>query len=261
MATCSRAWRHFAALELGCDVLLALVTDHVTSAEAAATTIKASTAKPMRLLVVTIATVRPFSDVHLCRSLCVSRKLYGGSILIPMGRHVPDERVFNDIPNQNRRTDATDPQPRTGGFRTLVDQRSVLYVTSRRGVIAILASGFLLSACGAGEAATAQSSATPTQDAIAWFNAINSNNVRAAHKLFEPKQVDQISWMNQPAADQSKFTDVHCRTTVITNKRAAVLCAFAESASPTEGQPVTSWSISFQRTSTNGWLINNYGQG
>ena len=134
-------------------------------------------------------------------------------------------------------------------------------MTSRRGVITIMASGLLLSACGSGDAATAQSSATPKQDAIAWFNAINSHNVRAAHKLFEPKQFDQISWMNQPAADQSKFTDVRCRTTVITDRRAAVLCTFAESASPTEGQPDTAWSISFQRTSTNGWLINNYGQG
>jgi hypothetical protein len=96
---------------------------------------------------------------------------------------------------------------------------------------------------------------------MAWFNAINSNNVRAARRLFEPSQVDQISWMNQPASDQSKFTDIHCRVTVMTDKRAAVLCTFAESASPTEGQPVTDWSISFQRSTTDGWLIDNYGQG
>lgn len=134
-------------------------------------------------------------------------------------------------------------------------------MTSHRGVIAILASGLLLAACGSGNAAPARSSPTPTQDAVAWFDAINSHDVRAAHKLFVPKQVDQISWMNQPAVDQSKFTDVHCRTTVITAKRAVVFCTFAESASPTEGQPVTSWSISFQRSASDGWLINNYGQG
>jgi hypothetical protein len=49
---------HSATLELGCDVLLALVTDQVTIAEAAATTIKASAAKPRRLLVVTVETLR-----------------------------------------------------------------------------------------------------------------------------------------------------------------------------------------------------------
>jgi hypothetical protein len=160
-----------------------------------------------------------------------------------------------------RRPDAAVLQPPIGGFGRLVDRRRVFFVTSRRGVIAILASGLLLSACGSGDAATSQSSGTPKQDAIAFFNAINSNSVRAAHELYDPQQVDQISWMNQPAADQSKFTNVRCRTTVVTHKRAAVLCTFAESASPTEGQPVTSWSISFERTSSSGWLINNYGQG
>jgi hypothetical protein len=133
-------------------------------------------------------------------------------------------------------------------------------VTSRRSVIAILSAGFLLSACGSSNP-TGESRSTPTQDAIAWFNAINSHDVHAAHELYEPAEVDQISWMNQPARDQSKFTDVHCHSTFITNKRASVLCTFVESASPTEGQPVSFWSISFQHSSNHGWLIDDYGQG
>src|ERR1019366_6438034 len=40
----------------------------------------------------------------------------------------------------------------------------------------------------------------------------------------------------------------------------AVLCTFAESASPTEGNPDTFWSIHLHRGPSNGWLIDNYGQ-
>lgn len=137
-------------------------------------------------------------------------------------------------------------------------------MTSRRGVMAIVASGLILSACGSGSATNAASSsdsAAPKQVAIAWFNAINSNNVRVADRLFEPRAVVQISWMKEPASDQSKFTDIHCKQTVLTAKRAAVLCTFAESASPTEGNPDTFWSIEFSRSSKSGWLIDNYGQG
>jgi hypothetical protein len=98
----------------------------------------------------------------------------------------------------------------------------MLIVTSRRDVIAMMASVLLLSACGSGSAAIAQSS-TFAKVAIAWFNAINTNELRAAHKLFEPGQVDQISWMIQPTADQSKFTDIHCHNTVMTQESGCIL--------------------------------------
>jgi hypothetical protein len=136
-------------------------------------------------------------------------------------------------------------------------------VTSPRSALAIVTSGLLLSGCGFGDASTARSSTkieTPTLVALAWFKAINSNDIRSAQRLFEPSQVGQIAWMNQPAADQSKFTDIHCRTTALTTNTAAVLCTFAESASPTEGNPDTLWTISFHRSARNGWLIDNYGQ-
>ena len=67
--------------------------------------------------------------------------------------------------------------------------------------------------------------------------------------------------MNQPAADQSKFTDIRCHATSLGAKSAAVLCTFSESASPTEGNPSTFWTISFHRAAGDGWLIDNYGQG
>lgn len=134
-------------------------------------------------------------------------------------------------------------------------------MTSRRGAIAILASGVILSACGSGGANTARATESPTQVAMSWFNAINTNDVLAAQKPFQSSRVGQIAWMKEPAADQSRFTDIHCHNTELTATTAEVLCTFSESASITEGNPDTFWSISFQRSSTNGWLIDNYGQG
>jgi hypothetical protein len=135
-------------------------------------------------------------------------------------------------------------------------------VTSRRALSAVFISGLFLSACGSGAAArTSTSTSTPSQVALKWFKAIDTHNVLAADRLFAPSQVGEIAWMKQPAKDQSKFTVVRCHTTVVTSQRAAVLCTFTESASPTEGDPVTFWSISFQRGAMNQWLINNYGQG
>ena len=99
------------------------------------------------------------------------------------------------------------------------------------------------------------------QLAKAWFGAINSHDVAAARQLFEPSQVDQIAWMNQPAVDQSKFTNVRCHAASLGAKSAVVSCTFSESASPTEGNPSTFWTISFRRAPGGEWLIDNYGQG
>jgi hypothetical protein len=102
---------------------------------------------------------------------------------------------------------------------------------------------------------------TPSHVALAWFKTINANDVRAADKLFAPAQRSQISWMKEPASDQSTFTDVQCHTTRRTATFAAALCTFVESASPTEGQPVSFWSVEFKKGPTGNWLIDNYGQG
>ncbi|HUY42321.1 MAG TPA: hypothetical protein VMU98_01010 [Acidimicrobiales bacterium] len=136
-------------------------------------------------------------------------------------------------------------------------------MTARRSAWALVASSLVLSSCGLGAPSAHSSSKeeTPVQLAKALFGAINSHDVAAARQLFEPSHVDQIAWMNQPAADQSKFTDIRCHATSLGAKSAAVLCTFSESASPTEGNPSTFWTISFHRTAGGGWLIDNYGQG
>ena len=56
-------------------VLSTSVTDQVTIAEVAATTIKATTSNPRRLLVATFATLGPSTVVHLMRSLSIVREL------------------------------------------------------------------------------------------------------------------------------------------------------------------------------------------
>jgi hypothetical protein len=137
-------------------------------------------------------------------------------------------------------------------------------VTPRRSALVLLASGLILSGCGSsGESGVRHSNTfrSPTQVAEAWFRAINSDDVGAARKLFEPSQLDQITWMNEPKADQSTFSNVHCHETSVTDMTASVRCTFVESASPTEGNPDTFWSISFLLNSKDGWLINSYGQG
>jgi hypothetical protein len=134
-------------------------------------------------------------------------------------------------------------------------------VTPRRNAFAIVASGLLLSACGSAGDSSAHQTQTPTQVALAWFGAINSHNVGVAKELFEPSQQDQISWMDQPATDQSTFSDIHCKPMKGSDVRANVLCTFVESASPTEGNPDTFWTISFVRGTNHEWLISSYGQG
>src|ERR1035438_6695779 len=90
MATCSRPWMHSATLELGCDDPLAFVTDQVITAEVAATTIKTSTPKLKRLLLVTNSTRSGLSEVLLVvvggvHSVCVSSqylRLDNGNYLV-----------------------------------------------------------------------------------------------------------------------------------------------------------------------------------
>jgi hypothetical protein len=98
------------------------------------------------------------------------------------------------------------------------------------------------------------------ETAVAWFHAINTDDVNAARALFMPSQRQQIAWLDQPRSDLSTFSNLHCRSTSTSAEHASVLCTFKESASPTEGNPDAFWSVYMQRASTGGWLINNYGQ-
>jgi hypothetical protein len=137
-------------------------------------------------------------------------------------------------------------------------------LTPRRSALALLASGLILSGCGSSSESGVRHSntfRTPTQVAEEWFKAINSDDVGAARELFEPSQLDQITWMNEPKTDQSTFSNVQCRETSVTDITASVLCTFVESASPTEGNPDTFWNISLLLNSKDRWLINSYGQG
>jgi hypothetical protein len=104
---------HSAALDLGCDVLLVLVTDQVTIAEAIATTIIESIDNPRRPLAVTIATLSPLSEVLQFRSLCMCRKLCEEVQCPSRGQHTYSEGSFVRIPNSSRRADVNNP---TGGL-------------------------------------------------------------------------------------------------------------------------------------------------
>jgi hypothetical protein len=101
---------------------------------------------------------------------------------------------------------------------------------------------------------------TPVETAMAWFHAINTDNVTAARDLFVPNQRQQIAWMDQPRSDLSTFSNLHCASESESANKAAVRCTFKESASPTEGNPDSFWSVYMQRAPSRGWLINNYGQ-
>jgi hypothetical protein len=101
---------------------------------------------------------------------------------------------------------------------------------------------------------------TPVETAMAWFHAINTDDVPTARGLFVPSQRQQIAWLNQPKSDLSTFTHLHCGSTSTSSERASVKCTFRESASPTEGNPDSFWSIYMQRAPGGHWLINGYGQ-
>jgi hypothetical protein len=100
----------------------------------------------------------------------------------------------------------------------------------------------------------------PAHVALAWFKAIDTHNVRAAYKLYEPSERSQIAWISKPAIDLPTFSNIHCLQTSLKATTASVRCTFVESRSPSEGNPDTSWAISFRRSPNDGWLIANYGQ-
>jgi hypothetical protein len=117
-----------------------------------------------------------------------------------------------------------------------------------------------LSSCTSGSSSTATKTLTPVETAMAWFHAINTDNVTAARGLFVPSQRQQIAWMDHPRSDLSAFSDLHCASESASANKAAVRCTFKESASPYEGNPDSFWSVYMQRAPAGGWLINGYGQ-
>jgi len=116
-----------------------------------------------------------------------------------------------------------------------------------------------LTSCGNDPAVT--KAATPVAAAQAWFTAVNDKNLAVAQSHFVASQRSMMDWGGGDKATWSTFTKRHCKTLRDSGKTAIVYCSFTESASASEGNPDSFWTISLQRKSPGPWLINNYGQG
>ena len=103
--------------------------------------------------------------------------------------------------------------------------------------------------------------ATPLQATLSWFAAVNAKDRAAAVAHFLPARADQMNWGGGDTATWSTFTGVRCQTTSQAAASAAVYCSFAESASPSEGNPDSSWTVWLDRQPDGRWLIEDYGNG
>ena len=103
--------------------------------------------------------------------------------------------------------------------------------------------------------------ATPLQAALSWFAAVNAKDRAAAVAHFLPARANEMNWGGGDTATWSTFTGVRCQTTSQAAASAAVYCSFAESASPSEGNPDSSWTVWLDRQPDGRWLIEDYGNG
>ena len=99
---------------------------------------------------------------------------------------------------------------------------------------------------------------TPLQVTVGWFKAINAQDAQLATSYFTGDARYMMEW--GPASDWSTFRSFRCMTVSATPTNAEVHCSFNESASPSEGNPASGWSVDL-RHGPEGWLIDNYGQG
>jgi hypothetical protein len=90
---------------------------------------------------------------------------------------------------------------------------------------------------------------------------VNAKDRAAAVAHFLPARTDQMNWGGGDTATWSTFTGVRCQTTSQTAASAAVYCSFTESASPSEGNPDSSWTVWLDRQPDGRWLIEDYGNG
>jgi hypothetical protein len=125
-------------------------------------------------------------------------------------------------------------------------------------LLMLASAGTALAACGGPPTAT---SSTPLATAQSWFRAINSKDLHSAQDHFAVSQRSMMDWGGGDTATWSTFTHLHCKTLRDSGKVAIVYCSFSESASPSEGNPDSFWTISMERNTGGTWLINNYGQG
>jgi hypothetical protein len=140
--------------------------------------------------------------------------------------------------------------------------RSSLGAKSRRRVralLAVLSVGIALTACG--KTAAPLRPSTPLAAAQSWFAAINAKDLKSAQSHFVVSQRSMMDWGGGDTATWSTFSHLHCKTLSHSGVAAVIYCSFSESASPSEGNPDSFWTISLQRSGHGPWLINNYGQG
>lgn len=119
--------------------------------------------------------------------------------------------------------------------------------------------GTALTCCG--DSPVPAKASTPLAAAQSWFTAINAKNLRSAQGHFVASQRSMMDWGGGDTATWSTFTKLHCKTLNDSGEAATVYCSFTESASPSEGNPDSFWTISLQRKVPGPWLINNYGRG
>ncbi len=98
---------------------------------------------------------------------------------------------------------------------------------------------------------------TPLKMTLGWFKAINEKNAREAKPYFMPSARYMMDW--GPPTNWSTFTKLHCKTLSRTRTHASVKCTVHESASPSEGNRDTFWSVNLRLVSRK-WLIDDYGQ-
>lgn len=105
-------------------------------------------------------------------------------------------------------------------------------------------------------------SPTPVQVAQQWFHAIDSKNVPEVLALMAGGGTSSqgSAWRQRPPSQWPSFTDLRCAPEHPPSAGTYVRCTFNESASPSEGNPDTFWSLTMVRSKTGAWLISNYGQ-
>jgi hypothetical protein len=98
------------------------------------------------------------------------------------------------------------------------------------------------------------------QATVSWFYAINHKDKAdtVAHLTRAAEQ--QAGWGAIPTSKWSTFSALHCKLVSQASRTASVRCTFAESPSPSEGNPDTFWTVYLTRVHHR-WLINSYGQG
>jgi len=128
-------------------------------------------------------------------------------------------------------------------------------------VMLVMLGSIVLAACSAG-AANPQVSETSVQAAQNWFGAINAKDLHQVDAAMTGSTANpQASgWSSWPPSEWSTFGDVHCHRVHLRVSGTYVHCSFAESASPSEGNPDTFWTLTMIESPGGRWLVQGYGQ-